>query len=1176
LGQAYASSGDLDRSVSAFREAENQGSKLPEIYDELSHVLERQGDLDGAITAAEKAAAFVQSTGQEKAKRVRRVAEYLERTGRIEQAMLMFKDAARLSADVKVSSSLTAHANVLSYRVQRFQDAPPTRKRTPPTRRMMRGTELLIIPGGREPLKRLTGVAIEPSAEGQALAVIFDTCLRDPAFRARLVRFYEKYFDLVGRLQGEGFGTATGSLTLPAASKPHSPAANEALDFFEVEDKNGKRIVKKKEFESRKFVLEALGGNPELLEQGEATLIRFHNNDECSVPLGVDRWVGYVKDMAKANPQQYLREFLRDEHAMRFYVGLSALPDDAIEEFADKVITRENWKDISAAVYFAAPFLRFSPDGHLLVPGGRAGEINWQRLLKTDSVDNAVKSLFKKDKAEALYLFAALSNAGDVGDFISRTSLLDDFYRVLKDSTLPDAREPFDLIDLLSFVRVEDEKLRLAPAVELWLAADRPAPDQTDSDRKPADRIGADPIASVIRQIEKTKVGRTIPIVRFIAALDHIGRDRPDWVADVKWVDLIVKQISAGRESQLELALDLDLSREQLELYLSRITRVDAISTSAVKQTTACLYQSAFELLRIVERHGVVNRAKITEAINLLLDLDPGSKQFASDVISILRTNLLDAPSPLNGQEFEKRLIAVLSLQSSYVLQNYKVAAASGDQTKDVRIYQFDASKPTEERIARNLDIIRHTRLRAVINAESALDILEKSPSDSSAIQQLKAALAEFIEPEAPPPAKKGKSKQPVVRLSIKDIAEQLSAPISPNSLEDLRHQVVPFFSQALLGAVYAAESNPDTKEEAAHVGLVLNHDMSADAWGNAEFDRTRRSVRGSLPRLGYAVSNLESNTLDPTPRSSGSNTSKVALSAAPSDQVRLVMSIPGPNTSLGGLLVAATLNSFELVNHRLETRRAAEFVSRSIDLGEDVLGLYLVGDQTARAVVDQLDQQLTPRRAHALRAFLEGSEIKKALTSMSLSELYAIGQQYLASRLETERLSTLAGEPGALGVMASAIVASRHNESGNGVPEDLRREIRQLGLTMVTRTGLMRLDLRVLEPYEQSLTVEGPGRLVERLQDFKLAVVRACYRRGHAPALAFSPMLFRAAIEQSLGEVGKGTGQTPPDRDWQNLLKAIQSFDEASLNAVIEKLAASRYAQPVAEARWNETARVP
>ena len=82
------------------------------------------------------------------------------------------------------------------------------------------------------------------------------------------MRFYEKYHDLVGRLQGKGFGIGAGSLTLPAAHQPHSPAANEALDFFEVEDKNGRRSVKKKEFELRKFVLDALGGDPERLERG--------------------------------------------------------------------------------------------------------------------------------------------------------------------------------------------------------------------------------------------------------------------------------------------------------------------------------------------------------------------------------------------------------------------------------------------------------------------------------------------------------------------------------------------------------------------------------------------------------------------------------------------------------------------------------------------------------------------------------------------------------------------------------------------------------------------------------------------------------------------------------------------------------------------------------------------
>jgi tetratricopeptide (TPR) repeat protein len=1175
LGQAYANSGDLDRSASALREAERQGSKLPEIYDEMSQVLEQQGDLDGAIAAAGKAVEFVQSTGKEKAKRVRRVAEYLERTGRIEQAALMFADAARLWADVKVAKTLTAHASVLSYRVQRFQDAPPTRKRPAPTRRTMRGNDLLIIPAGREPLKRLTGVAIEPGAEAQALAVIFDTCLRDPAFKARLVRFYEKYHDLVGRLQGEGFGTATGSLTLPAPGKPHTPAANEALDFFEVEDKNGKRTVKKKEFESRKFVLEALGGDPERLEQGEETTIKFNNNDEWSVPLGVDRWVGYVKEMVKAGPQDHLREFLKDDTAMRFFVGLAGLPDNAIEGFADKVISREDWKEISRAVYFVTPFLRFSPDGHLVIPGQRGGELNWQRLLKADSGDNAFKSLFKKDKAEALYLFAALSNAGDVGDFIARSPLLDDFYRVLKDSSLPDAREPFDLIDLLSFFRVEDEKLRLAPAVELWLAGERPIADRKDSDRrdsdrkgadrKAADRITGDPIASVIRQIEKTKIGRTIPVVRFIAALDHISRERPDWVADIKWVDLIVTQISAGRESQLELALDLQMSPEQLEMYLSRIARVDGISTPAVKQTTAYVYQSVLELLRIAERNGVVSRARINETMNLLLELDPGSERFALDMLALLRTGLLDAASPVSGQEFEKRLIDIMSQVPGYLLQK---PPASGDKSNGAQFFKFEASKPTHERIAESLEMMRHTRLRAVIDATGALDTLEKSPSDTAAIERLRSALGEFIEPEPQPLPKKSKSKEPVVRPpTMKEIAEQLTAPVTPGSLENLRSQITPFVSQALRGAVYAVMCNPDRRQDPSYAALVLNHDMLGDVWGGAELDGSKKSVRGGLARLGYALAKLDASPVEPAAMAVG--TRVAPLPGSPADQKGTSVRSSGP--SVAAPFTATTLNSFQLVNNRLLTKRAAEFVSRSIDLGEDVLGLYLLGDQNARAIVEQLEQ-LTPRRAQALRANLDGSEIKKALTSLSLSELYSIGQQYFTMRLGAEPLSSLVIEPGALGAMANTVAgAVQPGSSDKAIPEALRQEIRQFGMTMVSRTGLMRLDLRELETYEQSGTVGEIGRLIERLQDFKLAVARACYRRGYSPALAFSPTLVRAALEQSLGEMGKGTGQAPPDRDWQNLLKAIQAFDEAKLNVVLEKLAASSYARPVEVAKWND-----
>ena len=191
----------------------------------------------------------------------------------------------------------------------------------------------------------------------------------------------------------------------------------------------------------------------------------------------------------------------------------------------------------------------------------------------------------------------------------------------------------------------------------------------------------------------------------------------------------------------------------------------------------------------------------------------------------------------------------------------------------------------------------------------------------------------------------------------------------------------------------------------------------------------------------------------------------------------------------------------------------------------------------------------------------------------MSPSELYTIGQRYFTLRLRAEPVSNLVTEPGALGAMASIVAGGVQTGSDKAMSEALLREIRQFGMPMATRTGLMRLELRELEAYEHSVTVGAIGRLTERLQDFKLAVVRSCYRRGHAPAFAFSPMVVKAAVEQSLNEIGKGTGQRALGRDWRKLLKAIQTFDETSLNALLEQIAGSNYLRPVAEAKWNDQA---
>jgi Flp pilus assembly protein TadD len=1128
LSRAYAESGDLDRSISALREAEQRGSRDAGIFDELSRRLEERGDLKGATEAAEKAVALVQTNAQETAKRLHRLAEHFERSGNLSQAALKYKDAARLYADIRVNTSLNNHANVLSYRAGRPQDAGPLPKRPVLGRRRVLNTgELLIVPGGREALERLTGVRIEASDEGDALATIFQACLRDSTMRARLIYFYDKYPDLAKKIESKGL-RQNERFELSAAGKPLSEVAAQALAFFGIKEKNGRREINRKEFELKKEILEAIGGDPQRLEQGEATVIVLKNND-FSVTLGMQQWVRRIKDGMGAQPSELLLRFLRDQQAMQLYVGLSMLPEEGAEWVVVNATSRENADDLPGAIYFAAPYLRFTQEGSLYIPGQRQGELNWQRLVGVSTLQEALRVLFKREHQRALYLFAALSASGEIGDLIAGSPLFNHFYKSMKDSQIHADREPFDLIDFLTLFQTEGGKPRLSNVIESWSGAGR---------------AETDPLAVILSKLDKVPAGKQVPVAKQMAALNQIESLRPDWVSDRERIELITKQISSGREAMLELALDLNMDWKQLESYIGQIARLESISTLASRSSATRAFQAAFELLRVAARRGL-GQARVEEVANRLLELDPGAEGYAFDLASILKGFLgLEASS--GGQQAEERLIALVSGDTKFAMlkRNAQAARGSKNVSDGITLYQFDGSKSNQERITRALQSLNHTRFRAVINAINMLKVLETSSSDATAIQQLKAVLGEFVEPEAPPAPKKGKAKQQVVREpTLKEVADQLAAPITPGLIADLRHRIAPFVGEALLGALYASLLNPLPDQSAAYADLARRHDVDAAPWGSARFDEPAKTVRGNASRLSQALGEIHARSAD-----FGDRPSALSL-----------------------LFTTTVLNSYEMIDQRLVTNRAQEYVARSLDLGEDVLGLYLLGEQTARSTVNQLDEILSLRRADMIRGWLDQGESNKAISSLSLSELYYIGQRYFKLRIESDNLSNLINEPGALGALARVFDKAQTSAQTRDIPEQLKREIRQFGTITLTRTNLMRLELAELEPYEQAIAVEDNRRLAERMQDFKLALARACYRQGHPASLALSPLLARSVVQQKLIHLGKLTGRMPPEQDWQGFLSVIQTYDEASFTAFVQSLTESSYTRPVPETRWDD-----
>jgi hypothetical protein len=525
--------------------------------------------------------------------------------------------------------------------------------------------------------------------------------------------------------------------------------------------------------------------------------------------------------------------------------------------------------------------------------------------------------------------------------------------------------------------------------------------------------------------------------------------------------------------------------------------------------------------------------------INHLLELDTGSEKFVYELFAFVKDDLGKLQTT-SGGDAEKQLMGLLAERVSLNMQAQGNAAAGGATT--ISAYRFDLSRLIREQMLQALEGLNHTRFRDVVDAFAALGALEQNASDAAAIEKLKAAIGKFVIPEPPPPPKKGAKQTVAPPPSIKDVVGQIASSIDGSTLTELRFQMLPFISESLLGVAYASMLASAPGKDSPYAGMVRLHELGATAWGSADFDAARKAVRGNLARLGYALAALE-------PRLNLKDEAKASKDARP-DWTALI------------------LHSFQSVDYRKSTDRALEFVTRVIDLGEDTLVLYAMGDQTAQSVTTRLETMLSARRAQIVRLTLEGGEVKRAISELSLSELYQIGLEYLKLRLAESPAAELAKEPGALGTVASVIVELSAGADSRSIPQAFNQEVNQFGLPVISHSGFMRLELGGTDTYEQSQMFKDGRRGLERLQDFKLAIARVCYRQGFSADVALSPILSRAALEKMRNEIAT---TPPPDRDWQDAITLMQSFNEKSLKALVASLVASNNAALQSNNSWSE-----
>ena len=1106
LSDAFATVGDLDRAISALREAELQGSRSVAIYDALAARLNDRGAVDKTVATAQKAADLTKGQTEENSRRVRMIAEYLERTGQLLEAAYKFREASRLTTDGKLSTSLETHARVLFLRSDRASEAGPVASvRTASDRSNAVRFPPLIIPGGLDALKHLTGVVVD-EADPLVLARVFEACLNNPATHSRLLSFYEQYPDLTRKVSQRG-SSLNGFLDLPAPTQSGSSEAKEAFKFFGVSDKNGRREIKN-ELQGRQHILEALGGDAAKLQRGELVRLKLQN-DELPVLRGMDSWTSLIKDGFKARPEEQLLAFLEDPPAMRLYIAFSVLPDEAIKELGIQLIlSRDKLETLPASLSFATPYLRFTPDGNLEIPGQRQGELNWQRAMRLNGGLPLVRALFQRESGGALYLFCALSAAGEVGDYIARSPGFEQIFRLAEKSLLPGAREPFDLIDFFRLLHVENEQLHLSKAGELWLKSNG----------------ASDPVGDVLAKVARSSSGREIPVVKQLAVLAQVERERPDWAADKALLNLIAEQTGANRESGIELALDLGMTPRQLTTYYSLVTKLDALQNSPAKTSAIRSFQSSFGLLREIARNSSQPSPRLSEIIDRLLTLDPLSSDYGPQLIAFVRRDLL-AADDVPGAELENKLIKALTA-------NKPVDLPSVVSTQQADAYlQFDLAARQQDQIKKFLSLQKFTRFPAVADAVAALEKVRANPAAADELAKLKIAVEAFVEPEREPDPKKKKPKQPVVvELTLKESVARLSTPVASSPLDEIRSRMGVAVGEALLGYVYASFAGA-VNDFRYSPDLVQKHDFQTAPWREAKVDGGK--ISGNIGRLSTALAELQAK---------GSSS---------------------PNTAA---VLATMISSAQLVDRRLVSRRGEEYVARMIDLGEEVPALSYLGDQTAAGVMNEVNILMTARRATEIRAIVERGEIAKALRMMSPSELFVLGRSYLNKRIASASAQKLAEEPGALGVIAKIVF---RDQSESTVTSVLANEIRQFGMPTTTRTGLARLDFIEPEPYERCSSFINNDRLAERLLDLKLASVRRSYRIGGDPSLPISSPVIQDVTQGAFAEVRKVTGAEPPARDWKGLISVLQRQDD--LTPSIMQISKSAFVRTSMRSKWDQ-----
>lgn len=678
----------------------------------------------------------------------------------------------------------------------------------------------------------------------------------------------------------------------------------------------------------------------------------------------------------------FIDAFLGDPSLCRLYLGMAKL-DPVTAAAIRQAMPAQRIRAFSHVFDFFGGMFRLR-DGKVNVPGGARSAAAWADLAgaNPDQGPQFLEKIVVRDDGWLASYFDALQRiSGPTQDYLTEPSRLKRFYAALRGRvTSPGPARPVfrantDLMLLTTRLRVgPDGRPHVPGGLEVWKKLFIEHPNGKYDGKLTRAATGwkdADDLLEALFGLSRKAVENE-PLKIFLA-LSDIDRNRPKPL-EAATVSALARNWRAF-SAQYSILNEAPLADATILRFLQRAEAVANIKDPVDRANSAGIIQSLVGLWQILTRHRLIPPAEADATLNQVLALAEPVKN-ARDLFDAGRKSIdlllkaTGAPEGVNPQDRMMELLAGAVQPGDLDSQRLLLADMN-------RI--FEAQRLVSLKVLFDLEdhlesVSKGERLNSALLNRLASRVSDLNLPKSSLTTQERTSFAFGYWTEKHIEAQR--------KLNFRAVIDKAAG--QPEKLLEARGLLTPLLRDTLVGLLYVHYAPPGAQVLITNPLFARSHDFIGMQGSNQTWKQTEvlgtgwpssagGRLVGSLATLPYALAEAEQNFLIPT--------REQAL--------------------IWGDLVPQMLVSAKLPRWWSASAMQMHFVALNMRLGEAWVAEGAVNPALRENALDLLERFAPPARVQKVAAALMAGNVPEALDEVTPAELYQLGLQASAQRLD-------------------------------------------------------------------------------------------------------------------------------------------------------------------------------